>query len=54
LDRSGTGMVKGLSDNYLPVIFPFPRAIRNEMVPVRIEKVESLSVFGSPEASYSI
>ena len=50
LDRSGTGMVKGLSDNYLPVIFPFPRAIRNEMVPVQIEKAERLAVFGSAKS----
>jgi threonylcarbamoyladenosine tRNA methylthiotransferase MtaB len=50
LDRSGTGMVKGLSDNYLPVIFPFPRAIRNEMVPVQIEKAEKLAVFGSAKS----
>ena len=54
LDRSGTGMVKGLSDNYLPVIFPFPRAIRNEMLPIRIEKVEELAVFGSPATSWSV
>jgi hypothetical protein len=47
-------MVKGLSDNYLPVIFPFPRAIRNEMVPVRIEKMEELAVFGSPATSWSV
>jgi hypothetical protein len=43
-------MVKGLSDNYLPVIFPFPRAIRNEMVPVQIEKAEKLAVFGSAKS----
>ena len=48
LDRSG--MIKGLSDNYLPVLFPFPREIKNEMIPVRIEKVEKLIVFGVPEA----
>ena len=54
LDRSGTGMVKGLSDNYLPVLFPFPRAIRNEMLPIQIEKVEKLAVFGSPETSQPI
>jgi threonylcarbamoyladenosine tRNA methylthiotransferase MtaB len=49
LDRSGMGMNEGLSDNYLPVLFPFPREIRNEMLPIRIEKVEKLVVFGSPE-----
>ncbi|MGE5840133.1 MAG: tRNA (N(6)-L-threonylcarbamoyladenosine(37)-C(2))-methylthiotransferase MtaB, partial [Deltaproteobacteria bacterium] len=50
-DTSGTGMIKGLSDNYLPVLFPFPREIKNQMVPVRIEKVEKLAVMGSPEVS---
>jgi threonylcarbamoyladenosine tRNA methylthiotransferase MtaB len=38
LDRSG--MMKGLSDNYLPVLFPFPREIRNEMLSVTIERIE--------------
>jgi threonylcarbamoyladenosine tRNA methylthiotransferase MtaB len=40
LDRSRTGMIKGLSDNYLPVLFPFPYEIRNEMIPVRIDRIE--------------
>ncbi len=53
LGRSGMGMIKGLSDNYLPVLFPFPREIKNEMVPVRIDKVEKLVVFGSAETSLS-
>jgi threonylcarbamoyladenosine tRNA methylthiotransferase MtaB len=47
--RSGMGMIQGLSDNYLPVLFPFPREIRNEMLPVRIDSVEKQIVFGSPE-----
>jgi threonylcarbamoyladenosine tRNA methylthiotransferase MtaB len=51
LDWSGTGMVKGLSDNYLPVLFPFPRAIKNEMLTVQIEKVEKLAVFGSARST---
>jgi threonylcarbamoyladenosine tRNA methylthiotransferase MtaB len=46
LDRSGNRMIKGLSDNYLPVLFPFPREIRNEMLPVRIERVEEMSIWG--------
>jgi threonylcarbamoyladenosine tRNA methylthiotransferase MtaB len=48
-DRSGMGMIKGLSDNYLPVLFHFPSEIKNEMIPVRIDKVEKLTVFGSAE-----
>lgn len=47
LDRSGTGMIKGLSDNYLPVLFPFPREIRNDLLPVRIERVENMTIWGS-------
>jgi len=53
LDRSGMGMIKGLSDNYLPVLFPFPREIRNEMLSVRIEKVEKMAVLGSAGVSPS-
>jgi threonylcarbamoyladenosine tRNA methylthiotransferase MtaB len=44
--RSGMGMIQGLSDNYLPVLFPFPREIRNEMLPVRMETVEEMSIRG--------
>jgi threonylcarbamoyladenosine tRNA methylthiotransferase MtaB len=40
LDRSG--MIKGLSDNYLPVLFPFPHQIKNEMIPVRIDRIEGV------------
>jgi hypothetical protein len=28
------------------VLFPFPREIRNEMLPVRIERVEEMSIWG--------
>jgi threonylcarbamoyladenosine tRNA methylthiotransferase MtaB len=45
-DRAGTGLIKGLSDNYLPVLFPFPREIKNEMLPVRIERVEEMRIWG--------
>jgi len=47
LDGSGTGLIKGLSDNYLPVLFPFPREIKNEILPVRIERVENMTIWGS-------
>jgi threonylcarbamoyladenosine tRNA methylthiotransferase MtaB len=50
LDASGMGMIKGLSDNYLPVLFPFPREIRNEMLPVKIERLEKLAVLGVAES----
>jgi len=45
--RSGMGMIQGLSDNYLPVFFPFPREIRNEMLPVRIDSVKNMTILGS-------
>ena len=45
-DESGSGMIKGLSDNYLPVLFSFPREIRNEMVSVTIERVENTTIWG--------
>ena len=46
MDRLERGMIKGLSDNYLPVLFPFPREIKNEMIPVKIERVENTSLLG--------
>jgi len=46
-DRSGIGRIKGLSDNYLPVLFPFPRQIKNEMLAVRIDRMEGCAVHGS-------
>ncbi|MDY7038832.1 MAG: hypothetical protein SV375_22100, partial [Thermodesulfobacteriota bacterium] len=30
-------MIKGLSDNYLPVIFPWSRLIKNTIIPVHAE-----------------
>jgi threonylcarbamoyladenosine tRNA methylthiotransferase MtaB len=46
-DKSSKGLIQGLSDNYLPVLFPFPREIRNEVITVRIDKVEGSTVHGS-------
>ena len=42
------GLVKGLSDNYLPVIFPSARMQKNRLVSVRIEGLGENSVLGSP------
>jgi threonylcarbamoyladenosine tRNA methylthiotransferase MtaB len=52
-ERSGRGVIQGLSDNYLPVLFPFPREIRNEMLAVTIERIEPVQgagckVYGNP------
>ncbi len=46
-DPSSKGYLKGLSDNYLPVLFPFPREIRNEMIPLRIDRIEGCTVHGA-------
>ena len=41
-------MVRGLSENYLPVIFPSPTLHRNKIVPIRMERVEGNCVVGRP------
>ncbi len=38
---------KGLSDNYLPVIFPSPRLMENRLVSVRLERVGESGLIGS-------
>jgi len=40
-------MMKGLSDNYLPVLFSSAREIKNEMLPVRIDSVKNMTILGS-------
>ena len=47
LDRSGAERIKGLSDNYLTVLFPFPHEIKSEILPVRIDRIEGCTVHGS-------
>jgi threonylcarbamoyladenosine tRNA methylthiotransferase MtaB len=39
-------MIKGLSDNYLPILFPSSRLSQNELVRVRAESVEKKTVMG--------
>jgi len=39
--------IKGLSDNYLPLVFPGSRMSQNEMVRVRAERVEKRTVIGT-------
>ncbi|MFC1869323.1 tRNA (N(6)-L-threonylcarbamoyladenosine(37)-C(2))-methylthiotransferase MtaB [Thermodesulfobacteriota bacterium] len=39
-------MTKGLSDNYLPVIFPSSRLIRNSMLKVRMEEIGEDVIIG--------
>ncbi|MGD2127329.1 MAG: tRNA (N(6)-L-threonylcarbamoyladenosine(37)-C(2))-methylthiotransferase MtaB [Desulfobacteraceae bacterium] len=40
-------MIRGLSDNYLRVIFLAPQLLQNEMIPVTIEKMGKHMVIGS-------
>jgi threonylcarbamoyladenosine tRNA methylthiotransferase MtaB len=40
-------IMKGLSDNYLPVLFPSSKDSRNQIIPVHMEGVENNMVIGS-------
>ncbi|MBN2124888.1 MAG: tRNA (N(6)-L-threonylcarbamoyladenosine(37)-C(2))-methylthiotransferase MtaB [Deltaproteobacteria bacterium] len=44
--REGGRMIRGWSDNYLPLLFPFPRLLRNEVVSVLPVKIEKGRVIG--------
>ncbi|MBK5101551.1 MAG: tRNA (N(6)-L-threonylcarbamoyladenosine(37)-C(2))-methylthiotransferase MtaB, partial [Desulfobacteraceae bacterium] len=41
------GMMKGMSDNYVPVLFPSAQDLKGELIPVRMERVERNVVIGS-------
>jgi threonylcarbamoyladenosine tRNA methylthiotransferase MtaB len=41
------GMLKGISDNYIPVVFPSSQDSRNQIIPVRMKRVENNVVIGS-------
>lgn len=41
-------MIKGLSDNYLPVFFPSSRVIKNKMVSIRMESLGKNGIIGRP------
>jgi len=41
-------MIKGLSDNYLAVIFPWPRLLKNTIIPVRVESPGKNCIVGRP------
>jgi len=41
------GVIRGFSDNYLPVSFPSTQLLRNEFVNVVIKKVEKNEVVGA-------
>jgi threonylcarbamoyladenosine tRNA methylthiotransferase MtaB len=40
-------MLKGFSDNYLPIAFPSPRLVKNNLVPIRIESLGEEGLIGS-------
>ena len=41
-----TGMLKGVSRNYIPVLFDGPDSLQTRLVQVRIQAVEGRDVFG--------
>jgi threonylcarbamoyladenosine tRNA methylthiotransferase MtaB len=44
--KNKLAMMKGFTENYVPVYFAAPAALANEIVSVEIERVEGLNVFG--------
>ncbi len=47
-DSEEKKLMKGMTDNYLPAVFPSSRDLKNELVPVIIESLEKGRVFGKP------
>ncbi|HUU81423.1 MAG TPA: tRNA (N(6)-L-threonylcarbamoyladenosine(37)-C(2))-methylthiotransferase MtaB [Acidobacteriota bacterium] len=45
--RSEENMTKGMTDNYIPVLFPSPRDLKGQLIPVRLERVSKNMVIGS-------
>lgn len=43
----GKEMMKGVSDNYLPVLFPSSKNLTNQVIPVRMKRLEKGMVVGS-------
>ena len=41
------GMIKGMSDNFLPVLFPSTQDFQNQLVTVRMKRVEKNRVIGT-------
>jgi threonylcarbamoyladenosine tRNA methylthiotransferase MtaB len=44
-------LMKGMTDNYLPAIFPSSRDLKNRFVPVVMERLEKGKVVGKPVKS---
>jgi threonylcarbamoyladenosine tRNA methylthiotransferase MtaB len=45
---SRTGLLKGISSNYLPVLVNAEDELRNRLINVRIENLTAQRLFGSP------
>lgn len=45
-------MLKGLSDNYLPVAFPFPKLVKNDLVTVRLDSLGEEGLIGSVQSRF--
>ncbi len=41
-------LVKGLSDNYLPFVFPFDHPVRNQMIMLTAQRIENENIAGLP------
>jgi threonylcarbamoyladenosine tRNA methylthiotransferase MtaB len=50
-DSEEKKLMKGITDNYLPVVFPSSRDMKNQLVPVVLERLEKGRVFGNPVKS---
>jgi threonylcarbamoyladenosine tRNA methylthiotransferase MtaB len=46
--------MKGMTDNYLPVLFPSSRDLKNQLVPVVLERFEKGRVVGKPLKSQKV
>ncbi|MBW2064261.1 MAG: tRNA (N(6)-L-threonylcarbamoyladenosine(37)-C(2))-methylthiotransferase MtaB [Deltaproteobacteria bacterium] len=51
--RGQRGTVRGLSDNYLPVVFPSEKPLENEFVLLRIERLEGQALIGTSSGAES-
>jgi len=46
-ESEAQGLITGLSDNYLRVLFPSPRLMKNELVSVRAQRIDKDRLFGT-------
>jgi threonylcarbamoyladenosine tRNA methylthiotransferase MtaB len=53
-DSEEKKLMKGITDNYLPVVFPSSRDMKNQLVPVVLERLEKGRVVGNPVKSQKV